>query len=80
MRKHQTQTIQTALDAFMARKTEIDDQLARLQALSDEHFRLSPDAIHWGHMGDLGRHAELLRQITDAAFKEGEHRESLSDR
>jgi len=51
------QTSQTALDAFMARKTEIDAQLARLQALSDEHFNLSPGSIHWGHVGDLSRRA-----------------------
>lgn len=69
------QTTQTALDTFMSRKAEIDTQLARLQALSDEHFNLSPDGIHWGHVGDLGRYADLLKQITDAAFKEGEHAE-----
>jgi len=70
---HKPQPRQTALDAFMARKTEIDALLARLQALSDEHFNLSPDSIHWGHVGDLSHYAKLLRQITDAAFKEGEH-------
>lgn len=70
---HKSQPCQTALDAFMAHKAEIDAQLARLQVLSDEHFNLSPDSIHWGHVGDLTRCAELLRQITDAAFKEGEH-------
>ena len=64
---------QTALDAFMARKAEIDAQLVRLQALSNEHFNLSPDSIHWGLVGDLTHCAELLRQLTDAAFKEGEH-------
>ncbi len=73
MRKPQTS--QTALDAFMARKSEIDAQLTRLQALSDEHFNLSPDNIHWGHVGNLSRYADLLKQITDAAFKEGEHAE-----
>lgn len=71
MRKPQTN--QTTLDAFIARKSEIDVQLARLQALSSEHFNVSPDKVHWGHVGDLSRYAELLRQITDAAFKEGEH-------
>jgi hypothetical protein len=62
-----------ALKAFIAKKAEIDAQLERLKALSDEHFNAHPDEIHWGHVGDLHRYAELLRQITDAAFKEGEY-------
>ncbi len=70
---HKPQPCQTALDAFMAHKAEIDTQLARLQILSREHFNLGPDNIHWGHVGDLARYAELLRQISDAAFQEGEH-------
>ncbi|WP_374396995.1 hypothetical protein [Tabrizicola sp.] len=61
------------LNAFISAKAEIDAQLARLQALSDDHFLAQPDEIHWGHVGDLQRYASLLRQITDAAFKEGEH-------
>ena len=64
-----------ALDAFIAKKVEIDTMLARLQALSDEHFDWSPDEINWGHIGTLGHYAELLKRITDAAFKEGEHAE-----
>jgi len=62
-----------ALNAFIAAKTEIDGQLARLKTLSDDHFHAQPDEIHWGHVGDLQRYASLLRQIADAAFKEGEH-------
>ncbi len=62
-----------ALDAFLARKVEIDEILARLAALSDEHFNLHPDEIHWGHVGDLEHYASLLRRLSDAAFKEGEH-------
>ena len=42
-----TRTNDKALAAFMARKAEIDTMLARLQALSDEHFEASPDDIHW---------------------------------
>ena len=64
-----------ALDAFIAAKAEIDAMLARIAALSDEHFNASPDEIHWGHVGDLRRTASQLRQITDAWFKEGEHAE-----
>ena len=65
----------TAQDAFLAQKAEIDAMLARLQALSDEHFNSHPDDIHWGHVGDLEHYASLLKRITDSAFKEGEHAE-----
>lgn len=66
---------QKALDVFMACKAQIDNQLSRLEALSAEHFNIDPDDVHWGHVGDLSRYAELLRQITDAVFNEGEHAE-----
>jgi hypothetical protein len=62
-----------ALDAFMTTKFQIDEMLERLKALSDDHFETHPDEITWGHVGTLNHYASLLRQITDAAFKEGEH-------
>ena len=65
----------TSIDAFIARKAEIDAMLARLQTLSDNHFDVAPEEVTWGHVGDLGRYAELLKQITDAAFHEGEFSE-----
>ena len=65
----------TALDAYIARKAEIDTMLARLKALSDDHFGVAPDEINWGHVGTLAHYAELLKRITDSAFKEGEHAE-----
>ena len=64
-----------ALAAFVSTKAEIDTMLTRLQALSDEHFNVGPDEVHWGHVGDLGYYAELLKRVTDSAFKEGEHAE-----
>ena len=64
-----------AIDAFIARKTEIDAMLERLRALSDDHFCIAPDEINWGHVGTLAHYAELLKRITDSAFKEGEHAE-----
>ena len=64
---------ETALAAFLSKKGEIDTLLARLQALSDEHFNAAPGEVNWGHVGSLQRYMELLRQITDSAFKEGEY-------
>ena len=64
-----------ALQKFLAKKGEIDTMLTRLQALSDDHFNAAPDEVNWGHVGTLERYAELLSQITDSAFKEGEYAE-----
>jgi hypothetical protein len=75
MRRTAKTATTTAPDAFIARKAEIDTMLARLAALSDEHFGYSPDEIGWGQVGTLGHYAELLKRITDAAFKEGEYAE-----
>lgn len=62
-----------AMAAFLAAKTEFDTMLARLQALSDDHFDTHPHEISWGDVGTLQHYAGLLRQITDSAFREGEH-------
>lgn len=62
-----------ALNAFIAAKADIDAMLARLATLSNDHFETNPDEINWGDVGTLNHYASLLRQITDAAFKEGEH-------
>ncbi len=62
-----------AIEAFMARKMEVDAMLERLRALSDDHFNVAPDDIDWGHVGTLANYAELLKRITDCAFNEGEH-------
>ena len=66
---------EAALNAFMGKKAEIDEMLARLQGLSDEHFIAHPDEINWGHVGTLNHYRAKLREITDSAFKEGEHAE-----
>ncbi len=46
--------------------------LQRLTALSADHFGVGPAEVHWGHVGTLGRYAELLRQVSDSAFREGD--------
>ena len=62
-----------ARDAFLATKCEIDAMLERLAALSADHFETSPDEINWGHVGTLNHYRAKLREITDSAFREGEH-------
>ena len=56
-------------------QAEIDEMLAQLQTLSDDHFNAHPDEINWGHVGTLEHYASLLKRITDSAFSEGEHAE-----
>ncbi len=62
-----------ALDAFIAAKAEIDTMLARLAAHSADHFDYSPDEVNWGHVGTLDHYRARLREITEMAFREGEH-------
>ena len=64
-----------ALAAFIAKKAEIDAMLARLTALSEDHFNINIETLSWGHVGDLEHYASLLKRITDSAFREGEHAE-----
>jgi len=46
-----------ALDAFLTTKFQIDAMLARLTALSDDHFEAHPDEINWGDVGTLNHYA-----------------------
>jgi hypothetical protein len=62
-----------ATAAFVARKAEIDAMLHRLKTLSDDHFNVAPEEINWGHVGTLGHYADLMKRITDSAFKEGKY-------
>jgi hypothetical protein len=74
-RKQIIRSNEDALAAFVSKKAEIDAMLARLQALSDDHFGYSPDEITWSHAEGLAHYAGLLKRITDMAFNEGDHAE-----
>src|SRR5260370_24685383 len=65
-----------ALDAFLEKRNEFDKLIARLAALSEDHFfGAEPEEINWGHVGTLTEWTALLRRVADAAFGEGEHTE-----
>ena len=53
----------TAIDAYLARTAAIHAKLERLHQLADDHFGHDPDAIHWGHVGDLGRVDQALDDL-----------------
>lgn len=56
-----TQT--TAIDAYLQRMAMIRDKIEALRQLADDHFGHNPDAIHWGHVGDLGRVDQALDDL-----------------
>ena len=66
---------EAALAAFIGKKAEIDEMLARLQALSDDHFNFDPEAVNWGSVGSISSVASDLQKIADFLFGEGEHAE-----
>lgn len=53
----------TALNTYLQRLPMILDKIEALRQLADDHFGNSPDAIHWGHVGDLGRVEQALDDL-----------------
>lgn len=53
----------TALDTYLARAGAVHIKLARLQQLAADHFGHDPDAIQWGHVGELGRVDQALDDL-----------------
>lgn len=53
----------TALDTCLQRLPMILDKIEALRQLADDHFGHDPEAIHWGHVGDLGRVERALDDL-----------------
>ncbi len=53
----------TVLDTYFQRLPLILDKIEALRQLADNHFGYDPDAIHWGHVGDLGRVDQALDDL-----------------
>ena len=53
----------TAIDTYLARTAAIHIKVDRLRQLADNHFGHDPEAIHWGHVGDLGRVDQALDDL-----------------
>ena len=61
------------LHAFMRHQSKINALLTRLQDHCDNHFDCTPEEINWANVGDLAHYSELLQQLSDSVFQEGEH-------
>jgi len=53
----------TPLDAFITRKTAIDAVLARLVALSDDHFGRAPNEVNWTDVAELADLRDRLVEV-----------------
>jgi hypothetical protein len=42
-------------------------------AVSLDHFSCEPETVTWADVGTLANYLKGLREISDAAFQEGEH-------
>lgn len=56
-------TQSTALDTYLQRLPMILDKIEALRQLAANHFGHDPDAIYWGHVGDLGRVDQALDDL-----------------
>lgn len=52
-----------ALGRFVEIVTQIRGVLEAIGEATDEHFDLTPEEIHWGHVGDAGRTLAGLTEI-----------------
>ena len=52
-----------AIEACLQRLPLILNKIEALRPLADDHFGHDPDAIHWGHAGDLGRVDQALDDL-----------------
>lgn len=66
----------TALDAYLQRLAMFLDKIDALLQLADDQFGHDPGAIHWCHVGDLGRVNQALDEllaISTASLNDGGH-------
>jgi hypothetical protein len=56
-------TNEEALDRFIVIVCDMRDALTELHGIADDHFNLAPEEIHWGHVGDVARTLEGLKEI-----------------
>ena len=64
--------------AYREHKNTVQAMVARLAKAADEEFEATfagvrEGELHYGHVGNLGRVQQLLRELSDVVFSEGEY-------
>jgi hypothetical protein len=68
-----TQTKRTALQAYMENQTAVLALVERIhEAIENHDTDPTPEAIHWGHVGDIAEIRSELQALSDRLFFEGE--------
>jgi hypothetical protein len=69
-----TETKPTALDAYMAAHADALALVERIhEAIENHDISPDPDALNWGHVGDIVETRRQLQAISDRLFSEGEY-------
>jgi len=61
-----------AIETYLQRLPMILDKIEALRQLANDHFGHDPDAVHWGHVGDLGRVDQALDDLLAIFGGDGE--------
>ena len=64
----------TALDAYVEHHAVAVALIERIgEALANHDLAPDPDALHWGHLGDIVETRRELQALADRLFSEGEY-------
>ena len=55
-----------AMDTFLARLADANDNLQAIQDFIDDHMEKDPEKIGYMHAGDAGHLADMLKQVCEA--------------
>ena len=64
-----------ALGRFMGTVAEINERLEELKEFFGDHMGYNPEDVNWGHVGTAEHFLKGLTELTDKAYKRGEHAE-----
>lgn len=60
---------------YRAHVTNVKAMLERLGSAADKNFSTDDTNLNWGHIGDICRVEEKVKELCDLIFKEGEYAE-----